>query len=177
MLTAMDAWNSGFSPSAKILVVWPLRILNYISYALVPLWNAVMWIWKKVPNQILVQIVTRDLGTLIASLKAVADFAQAAAVSVVGWIMSFVCCDQSESTIGLCNPRCYEAGERVLDLMGPMAAVRRVVAYSVVWIKGMCNSLSGPLDFVTFVGKYEKYRHSSHPADASDKKYGGPSYG
>lgn len=146
MLAATDVWNISLGPSAQVLVIWPMRILNFLAHALVPLWNAVMWMWKKVPNQLLAQIITRDLGTLVASLEAVAAFAQASAVSIVAWVGSFVCCDNGL----LCNPRCYEAGERVLDLMGPMAALRKFVAYSAVWIKGMCNSLSGPLDFITY---------------------------
>lgn len=146
LLAATDTWNARLGPSAQVLVIWPLRILNYIAHALLPLWNAVAWMWKKVPIQMLMQIVTRDLGSLVASLEALAAFAKASAVSVVAWVGSFVCCDDGF----LCNPRCYEAGERVLDLMGPMAAARQVVAHSAVWIKGMCMRLSGPLDFVVY---------------------------
>jgi hypothetical protein len=147
MVAASDTWNTALGPSAQVLLIWPLRIINYLAHALVPVWNAVIWIWKKVPNQILAQIITNDMGTLIASLQAVVAFCKASAMSIVAWVGAFVCCDEPD---GLCNPRCYEAGERILDLLTPMASLRQIVAYSTVWIKNLCITLSGPLDVVTY---------------------------
>jgi hypothetical protein len=154
MIAVSDTWNRIIGPSAQVLVMWPMRLANLLFSALVPLWNAVIWLWKKVPSQILVSTVTNDMGTLVNIARAFAAAARASALSVVGWIGSFVCCEDGGSGGALsaliCNPRCYEAGERIFDFLSPLASIRQMVVYLAMWLRGMCGTLSGPVDVLTY---------------------------
>ena len=147
LIAITDMWNGGLGPSAQVLFVWPTAIINYVFKAVIPLWNAGIWLWKKVPAQILVRTVTYNLGLVISAAEAAAAFAEASAESVVAWVGAFVCCDVPD---GFCNTNCLDAGTRVLDLIGPMGAIRAVVLFVAEWLKQMCGRLSGPIDFLTY---------------------------
>lgn len=156
MLALSTTWNYTLGPTAQVLVVWPLYVFNTIFNALAPIWNAWIWLWHKVPHQILVRTVTQDLGTIVAMGVEVTGLCRSLALSLVGWVGSFVCCltpadfAASVSGQGICNPQCFEPGNRVMDLMTPMAHLRHFTVYAVIWLKNLCGTLSGPLDILTF---------------------------
>ena len=147
LFSLSNAYNGQLAASLQIMVVWPLKILNMVFRALVPLWNAAWWLWKKVPTQVLLQTVTNDLGLVINFFEAVGEFCRACAYSVVGWVGSFRCCTVDD---GFCNTNCMEAGSRFIDLMTPMAKLRLAVAWLVKWVHGWCNVLGGPLDLFSY---------------------------
>ncbi len=156
MLAFSDTWNSALGPSAQVLVVWPLRAFALVFDNVVPIWNAVIWIWKKVPHEILVRTVTWDLGTLVAAGEEVVGLCKALAVSLLGWIGSFICCNGDGTnpaaffSSAACNPQCLDPGNRVFDLLEPMAYLRRFVVYLAMWLKDLCACLSGPIDLLTY---------------------------
>ena len=156
MLSVSATWNYFVGPSAQVLLVWPARIFGLVFNAVVPLWNAGVWLWTKVPYQILVRTVTVDMGTLVAAGAEFAGLCKALALSLVGWIGSFVCCETPEAAAaavsgsGICNPQCFEPGNRVMDLLTPFAHLRRFVVYSAMWSKDLCGMLAGPVDLFTY---------------------------
>ena len=140
-------YNNGLGASLQILVVWPMKILTWIFEALCPIWNAVFWILKKLPFQVLSETVLHNLDPVIKAIASFSLFCQAMAMSTVSWVGSFVCCAQSD---GFCNPRCFDAGERVFDFLTPMGHVRNMVVYITEWLRQMCFVLSGPMDIATY---------------------------
>ena len=150
LISISDAWNQGVGPTSQILVIWPLKLAALLLDAVLPIWNAFIWITKKVPSQLVVQTVTQDLGTFVAAVEQLARFFQASAASLVAWIGAFVCCDDGGVPAGACNPQCYDAGARVFDLITPMASLRRCAVYVTMWAKGMCTSLEAPIDMLTY---------------------------
>lgn len=156
MLSLSTAWSYTLGPSAQVLIIWPLRVFSTVFDAIVPLWNAYVWISTKVPYQLLVRTVTEDLGTLVAAGQAFAGLCRSLALSLVGWIGSFICClsdaDYAAAVEGtaFCNPQCFEAGNRVFDLMSPMANLRRFVVYAALWLKDLCGMVAAPLDLITY---------------------------
>lgn len=157
MLALSDAWNSTLGPSAQILVIWPLRTFAMLFDAVVPIWNAVIWIWKKVPYEILVRTVAWDLGTLVTAAEELVGLCRSLAISLLGWIGSFICCDQGTGANPLpffseavCNPKCLDPGNRVFDLLEPMAHVRHFMVYAAMWLKDMCACMAGPIDLLTY---------------------------
>jgi len=142
-----QTYNSGLGASLQILVVWPVKILTWIFEALCPVYNAVFWIIKKMPFQVLAQTVMHDLDPVIQAIASFSLACRASAMSLVGWVGSFICCDASDA---FCNDRCFEAGERVLDLLSPLAHVRNMVVWIVRWLSQMCAVLSAPVDIVTY---------------------------
>ena len=107
MFEAGAVYNGGVGASLQIMFVWPLKIFNMVFDAVCPIWNVVLWVAKKMPSQVLVQTVTQDLGLVVNACEALVLACKAAAVSVFGWVGSFICCQTSD---GFCNDRCFEAG-------------------------------------------------------------------
>ena len=148
-----DTWNSGIGASLQVLIVWPMRLLNAVFVNLAPIWNAIIWFWKKVPNQIIVQTVTFNLGVVINAGTALFHFVQACAASLAAWVGSFICCNSNgtaDVVSSFCNPRCLAAGERVLDLIGPMSFARQFFVWTTQWARDLCAVLAGPIDFLTY---------------------------
>ena len=157
MLALSDTWNRTLGPSAQVLVIWPLRVFAMLFDAVIPIWNAVIWIWKKVPSEILLRTVTWDLGTIVAAGEEVVGLSKSLAISLLGWIGSFICCDPASGdnplsffSKAVCNPQCLDVGNRVFDLLGPMAHVRHFVVYAAMWLKDLCACMSGPIDLITY---------------------------
>jgi len=108
MFEAGSTYNDGLGASLQILVVWPLKLFNMVFEAVCPLWNVFFWVAKKMPSQVLVQTVTRDLGLVVNACEALGLACMAAVMSVVAWIQSFICCENTTSSF--CNDRCFDAG-------------------------------------------------------------------
>ena len=147
MFEVGHTYNDGLGASLQIILVWPMKILVRIFENLSPIWNAVIWIVKKLPSQILVQTVTYNIGIVWNAIESFALAMQALAMSTVSWVGSFICCAESD---GFCNARCFDAGERIFDLLSPLAHTRNMVVFITQWLREMCNVLAGPMDIVTY---------------------------
>lgn len=148
MFEAGRVWNSGLGSSLQVTVVWPAKLLARLSDAVVPLWNAVWWIVMKLPSQVLVQTITKDLATLENIFLALVALAKASAASLVSWFTSFgACVVCSPST---CGSMCLDTGPRVLDLITPMASVRNIAMWLTVWARELCAVMAGPLEMATY---------------------------
>lgn len=51
---------------------------------------------------------TQDLGLVVNACEALVLACKAAAMSVVMWVQSFICCENTSSAF--CNDRCFEPG-------------------------------------------------------------------
>jgi hypothetical protein len=142
-----DTYNSGLGASLQIVFVWPIKVLALIFEAICPIWNAVTWILMKLPSQILFQTVTYNIGILYNAIESFSLMMNALAMSCVSWVGSFICCSEPD---GFCNPRCFDAGERVFDLLSPLAHMRNLVVWVTQWLREMCNVMAGPMDIVTY---------------------------
>jgi hypothetical protein len=140
-------YNDGLGASLQIILVWPMKISVHLFEALCPIWNAVLWITKKLPSQVLVQTVTYNIGIVWNAIEAFALMLQAVVMSIVSWIGSFICCTESD---GFCNTRCFDASERIFDLISPLAHMRNLVVFVTQWLREMCYIMSGPLDIITY---------------------------
>jgi hypothetical protein len=141
-------WNSGLGASLQVTLVWPARLVARLSDALVPLWNAWWWLVMKLPSQVLVQTITKDLATLENIFIALVAMAKASAGSLVAWFTSFgACVICSPDT---CGSTCLDTGPRVLDLITPMASVRNIAMWLTVWARDLCAVMAGPLEMATY---------------------------
>lgn len=139
------AYNRGIGPSLQVLVVHPLRLLVWFYDNICPLWNAVIWFWKKIPPQLIVETVTHDIGVVTNAVESFGYMIASFATSLISWVQSFTCCSHEG-----CNQRCFEAGERVFDFLTPMAHLRNLIVWVAHWLRGMCSIMSGPMDLLTF---------------------------
>jgi hypothetical protein len=141
-------YNKSLGPLLQIVIVWPLEILTWFYNNLIPLWNAFIFLMKKIPSELLLQTVTHNLGILIEALQSLGSLAVSLVFSFLSWLQSFQCC--SETLTAFCNQRCFDTGERIFDLLTPMAHFRNFVAWIVKWLQEMCYIASGPMDIITF---------------------------
>lgn len=132
----------------QILLVWPLKILTWISNQMIPLYNAFVWFASKVPKQILVETVSYNIGIVYEIIRALGLTLTSLTLSFLAWIQSFICCESNQ--FENCNNQCYELGERVFDFLTPLSHVRTLTVWVMEWLREMCSVLMGPLDFLTF---------------------------
>ena len=45
-------YNKTLGPSLQILIVYPLKIFTWFFEQLCPIWNAAVWLWKKISPQL-----------------------------------------------------------------------------------------------------------------------------
>lgn len=140
------AYNGGLGTSLQVLVVWPAKILGLVLEQLVPLWNSVWWIWRKIPTEILVNWLATEYGHLMQIPVELGKASGAAVMSMVSWIASFNCCTEGL----LCNQQCYEAGSRVFDFLTPMSHLRQMMVHVAFLMRGMCSVMSGPVDMLVY---------------------------
>lgn len=148
MFEAGMTYNKTLGPSLQILIVYPLKIFTWFFEQLCPIWNAAVWLWKKIPPQLMVETITRNLGLVQSAVQEFGQILVSLAMSLLSWVQSFSCC-RAGQTEG-CNARCFEAGERIFDFLTPMAHLRNFVAYGCQWLREMCYVASGPMDLATF---------------------------
>ena len=148
MLEFTKSYNFVLGPSLQVLVVWPIKLLVMILQPLVPIWNAFFWIIKKIPSQILLNLLSKDLGYVKEIALSLASTSGATVNSLLSWVSSFICCAPGNTVF--CNPQCYEAGERVFDLITPLTYMRQVAVYTAELSRGTCAILSGPIDIITY---------------------------
>jgi hypothetical protein len=132
----------------QILLIWPTKLITWLNNSLLPLWNAFIWFTKKVPNQLLFETISFDLGIVLNAIEALGNLVMSLVVSLMGWIQSFICCKEGEKDF--CNPRCMEAGERIFDFLSPMAHIRTLFVWIIEWLRTMCAVVMGPVDLITF---------------------------
>ena len=72
---------------------------------------------RTLSKQVLVQTVTKDLGLVVNACESLVLACKAVAMSVVAWVGSFICCENTSSAF--CNDRCFEPGK--FDSMLPHA--------------------------------------------------------
>lgn len=150
MFEAGMTYNRSIGPSVQVLFVWPLQFFTWFFESLCPIWNAFIWFWKKLPPQLLIETLTNS-ETMGFVQNAVASFGEmivALAMSLISWVQSFTCCKAGQ--FGDCNPRCFDAGERVFDLLSPMAHLRNLVVWFMQWLRTMCTVITPPLDLATY---------------------------
>lgn len=148
MFEAVSAYNTSIGPSAQVLLIWPMQFATWWFEMFTPMFNAAMWFWKKLIPQVLVQTVTWNIGLVAEVVKAGGQVLLSLSISLFSWCQSFVCCD-SVSVTG-CNARCFDTGERIFDLLTPMAHLRVCLVYLVEWLREMCHIVAGPMDLATF---------------------------
>lgn len=130
------------------MVVWPARIGAKFLEPLIPIYNSVAWVVKKIPSEILVNWLATSYGHLMAIPVELGRASSASVISLVSWLASFRCCGEGQTF--MCNAQCFEAGSRVFDFLTPLGHLRQMMVHVAFLSRGMCSVLSGPVDMVLY---------------------------
>jgi hypothetical protein len=133
-------YNANVGPWIGNMVLAPLRLVDVLVRALIPLWNAIFW-WSKIMLvDGLLPACLKNINILLQMATTVVDFCVAIANSLEHFILAFECTGTA----------CLIQENRVMDFMSPMAAVRQFVALGGGLLDAFCSSLAAPVDILLF---------------------------
>lgn len=139
-------WNSTVGPAYDMLFITPLRITGMLFSSVVPLWNAFFHVTSGLVYKVFVKAAVRDLALFQALGEGLAGLVRSSALSTSDFLVSLAdlqCTDPPTSA-------CYSASSSVLDVITPMSHARAVSTSVSAVLRGMCGSLSGPIDLILY---------------------------
>jgi len=139
-LGAARVYNRHMGPYVRQTILIPLRIVDLLLRALLPLWNSSVWFLKTLGVQGLLPILIDQAQTLAQMVTAMVGLVQHLALELVRFFESFSC-------QGLA---CLHPEQAVLDLLTSMADVREIAAYGVQVVRAFCSTLAAPLDLLVY---------------------------
>lgn len=137
---AARVYNRFMGPYVQQTVLVPLRIVDLLLRAILPLWNSTVWFLKTLGVQGLLPILIDQALTLVQLVTAMVGLVQHLALELVRFFESFSC-------QGL---TCLHPEQGVLDLLTSMADVREIAVYGVQVVRAFCSTLAAPLDLLVY---------------------------
>lgn len=136
LLESVEQWNSAFGPILHRLLFIPLQIIDVMFSAIVPIYNAVVWILKKISTDVVVDATMANLESVKTFGLALGSACKHAATEVPPFINSMVrTCDYA-----LDGDLCYDPGNaRTIDLVTVMKDVRTMASALSTVVVGMCG--------------------------------------
>lgn len=141
-------WNSGIGPLLHEMLVGPLEVLNLLFKTVLPLYNGVVWIGKRMITETIKIPMLRGAQYFMQALTETGLFSRTVVESVAAYALAtFRTCGNG----GIEDLRCVsDVGVRTLDLMTPLSHVRQVVGILLMWMgREVCGPLAAPLDIIT----------------------------
>ena len=135
-----EIYNESVGPLVNLVVLTPLRILDLLLRALIPIWNSTVWAIKALLVQGLLPVLVKDVGTVVRMAASLVSLATHLALAFAEFFMSFQC-------DGLA---CLQPEKGVLDLMTSMGDVRELALLGTQLLRDFCSKLAAPLDMLTY---------------------------
>lgn len=107
LIEMVNMWNSSVGPVMDTSFVWPLRILDIVFSALVPIYNFLAWTGSQIFYNALVSNALKDITPYIELGNSVALSSRQSAISLSDYLETFVRNCPSPVT-----DLCYEPGGR-----------------------------------------------------------------
>lgn len=137
---AVRAYNQHLGPYLHVAVLTPLRVLDLLLRALLPLWNSAAWFFKALGVQGLLPILVDEASVVLRMAVALASLVQHLSQALLVFFESFMCSGLT----------CLQPERGVLDLLTSMADVREVAASGVQLVRAFCGTLAAPLDMALY---------------------------
>jgi hypothetical protein len=138
---AVGVYNRFLGPYVRQTILIPLRIVDLLLRALLPLWNSSVWFLKTLGVQGLLPILIDQAETLVRLVTAMVGLVQHLALELARFFQGFASCG------GLA---CLHPEQGVLDLLTSMADVREIAVYGVQVVRAFCSTLAAPLDLLAY---------------------------
>jgi hypothetical protein len=132
----VEQWNESFGPILHRLLVIPLQIVDVMFSALVPIYNAVAWIIKKVTTDVIIDACMANLGSVQSFGLAMASACKHVATEIPAFVNSMVSpCDYAKD-----GDLCYDPGNgRTMDLITVMKEVRTMASSVSTILVSVCG--------------------------------------
>ena len=145
-------WNGGIGPLLHEMLIGPLEVLNLLFKTVLPLYNGVVWIGKRMITETIKIPMLRGAQYFMQALTETGLFSKTVVESVAAYALAtFRTCGNGGIEAPIESLRCVsDVGVRTLDLMTPLSHVRQVVGILLMWMgREVCGPLAAPLDIIT----------------------------
>lgn len=119
MVTSVTYWNELLGPIVHTIVIAPVEIFNLVFAAVIPLYNALVWLFTQIFYNVFVVSAIRDTSLYRDMGLGVAAFFRDLAVNGAAYVNTFAIPCEDTSSI-----ECFSPANRVYDLITPMAGLR-----------------------------------------------------
>lgn len=134
-------YNGGFGSGFRALVYET----SYLGYEFVsiflPVYNGLIWFGMKLLSIIVIPGVEIDGASFLQMLTSIRDVVVSLVVSLSSYTEIFYRCDGSA---------CFQASNRILDVITPMSHLRLVVGHGLRVVRTNCDIISAPVDLLVY---------------------------
>lgn len=138
-------WNSYLGPYLHGGLVVPLRIADILFSSVVPVYDLSVWLVSQVFTGPILSTVLGNVGTVEQLGLDIAGLVRNSFVSVYAYVPTVLWVCEEPVT-----DACYEVGPRTLDLITPMADLRRIAVRVSLILDSVCRGITGPADIALY---------------------------
>lgn len=127
LLEIITIWNENIGPVLQQLLVTPLQIADIAFSAVVPVYDAAVWLFSKLFYNVFVLTAIRDLSPYMDFAVALSHFFKTMTFSLVAFVNTVAYpCQTGAPALSptAVSDACYDASLRSFDFITPMASVR-----------------------------------------------------
>ncbi len=137
---AMRGYNLYLAPFLHSVVLVPLRVVDLLLRALIPIWNSTFWFFKALGVQGLIPIVVEQIDALVDMSLALFSLLGHLAQEMARLAQSFGCSGRA----------CLQQERGVRDLLTSMADVRDIAVHALRVGHAFCGTVAAPLDALVY---------------------------
>ena len=139
LIAFQTAYNSTTGGVLRLSILMPLKLLQLLWDAIVPVYNLLVYCGSTIPIRILLENVLRDLSNFENSMINLALFVRATIQSLTAYV-----------DVILSPPDSFDPNLRLLDLVTPLSYWRLAVSYVLAWIGDTCSVASSLGDVLAY---------------------------
>lgn len=139
------SYNAFLGPFIQNTVVEVLKLTNMVFRGIIPLWNGVIFFFLRLLNGYTIPALIEEAPVFRALGVAIFDLVKHLIFSVFNFLQPILSnCPEVNGDL------CFDAANRTLDLMTPMADARQTVSHLVVLTKNICGFVGPVMDAASF---------------------------
>lgn len=139
------SYNAFLGPFIQNTIVEVLKLTNIVFRGIIPLWNGVIFFFLRLLNGYAIPALIQETPVFRALGGAIYDLVKHTLFSVFDYIQPILSnCPEVNGDL------CFDAANRTLDLMTPMADARQAVSHLVVLTKDICGFVGPVMDAASF---------------------------
>ena len=145
LIWGVHFWNDVVGPAYSQFVLAPIWAVDKLASGVIPVWNGGWFMVTKAASEIGIMTLLRTHGEVMTISTDIFDISRSVTFSTVAYV----------GTISKgCNPQqqlaCYNEGLRMLDIITPMAHLKRLLQPISMIFLGLCGGITGPFDILTY---------------------------
>jgi hypothetical protein len=133
-------YNRVLGPWLHRTVLVPLKVVDLLLQALLPIWDSIVWFLKAVWIQGLLPVVVDEVETVLRMATTLVDLTRSLSTAIFDFVESFFCE----------GAKCLQPERGVMDVLSSMGSVREFASLGTQLVKNFCGTLSAPVDLAIY---------------------------